>query len=76
LAPAGSAWRLSDRERRLALIFAASTVSAGVIVAFLPFAVGASGSVAALGLFVQAVAATISRWGPAGAATATVMPAC
>jgi MFS family permease len=49
-------------QRRLALIFAATTVSAGVVVAFLPLAVGASGNVAALGLFVQAVAATVSRW--------------
>jgi predicted MFS family arabinose efflux permease len=49
-------------QRRLALIFAASTVSAGVVAAFLPLAAGASGNVAALGLFVQATAATISRW--------------
>jgi hypothetical protein len=37
-------------------------VSAGVIAAFLPLAAGVSGGVAALGLFVQAVAATLSRW--------------
>jgi predicted MFS family arabinose efflux permease len=48
--------------RRPALIFASVTVSAGVIVAFLPLAVGASGSTAAAGLFVQAMTATITRW--------------
>jgi MFS family permease len=47
--------------RRLALTFASVTVSAGVIVAFLPLAVGASGSTAA-GLFVQAMTATVTRW--------------
>jgi predicted MFS family arabinose efflux permease len=49
-------------ERRLALIFAASTVAAGVVVSFLPLAAGASGSVAASGLLAQAVTATIGRW--------------
>jgi len=49
-------------QLRPSLVFAASTVSAGVVVAFLPLAVGATGSVAAAGLFAQAVTAAVSRW--------------
>ncbi len=49
-------------QLRLSLVFAATTVSAGVVAAFLPLAAGVSGSVAAAGLFVQAVASTASRW--------------
>jgi MFS family permease len=49
-------------QLRLSLIFAASTVAAGVVVSFLPLAAGVSGSVAAVGLLAQAVSATISRW--------------
>jgi MFS family permease len=49
-------------QLRLSLIFAASTVAAGVVVSFLPLAAGVSGSVAAGGLLAQAVSATISRW--------------
>jgi MFS family permease len=48
--------------RRPALIFAATTVSAGVVVAFLPLAGGASGQSAAAGLFAQAVTAALGRW--------------
>jgi MFS family permease len=44
------------------LIFAASTVAAGVVVSFLPLATGASGDVAAAGLLAQALTATVSRW--------------
>ena len=44
------------------LIFAASTVAAGVVVSFLPLATGVSANVAAAGLLVQALTATISRW--------------
>ena len=44
------------------LIFAASTVAGGVVVAFLPLAAGASGNIAAAGLLAQALTATISRW--------------
>jgi len=44
------------------LIFAASTVAAGVVVSFLPLTTGVSGNVAAAGLLVQALTATISRW--------------
>jgi predicted MFS family arabinose efflux permease len=44
------------------LIFAASTVAAGVVVSFLPLATGVSGNLAAAGLLVQALTATIGRW--------------
>jgi MFS family permease len=61
---------------RLAAIFAATTMGAGIIVTFVPLAVpGGSSSLAALALLAQAASATISRWlagrhgdrhGPAG----------
>jgi MFS family permease len=51
-----------DGQLRLSLIFAASTVAAGVVAAFLPLAAGVSGTVAATGLLAQALTATISRW--------------
>jgi MFS family permease len=51
-----------DGQLRLSLIFAASTVAAGVVVSFLPLAAGVSGTVAAVGLLAQALTATISRW--------------
>jgi MFS family permease len=44
------------------VIFAATTVAAGVVVSFLPLATGVAGNVAAAGLLVQALTATISRW--------------
>ena len=43
-------------------IFAASTVAVGVVVSFLPLATGVSGNLAAAGLLVQALTATIGRW--------------
>jgi MFS family permease len=49
-------------ELRLALVFAATTVAAGVVVSFLPLAAGAAGNVAAIGLLAQALTATIGRW--------------
>jgi MFS family permease len=52
----------SGGQLRPSLVFAATTVSAGVVAAFLPLAGGVSGSAAALGLFVQAVASTVGRW--------------
>jgi MFS family permease len=52
----------SAGQRRPALVFAATTVSAGVVAAFLPLAAGVSGGTAALGLFAQAVASTAGRW--------------
>ncbi len=44
------------------MIFAASTVAAGVIVSFLPLADGISADIVAAGLLAQALPATISRW--------------
>jgi len=52
----------SGGQLRPSLVFAATTVSAGVVAAFLPLAGGVSGGTAALGLFVQAVASTAGRW--------------
>jgi predicted MFS family arabinose efflux permease len=49
-------------QRRPALIFAASTVAAGVVVSFLPLATGLSRNVAAAGLFAQALTAMAGRW--------------
>lgn len=48
-------------QRRPALLFATTTVAAGIVVAYLPLA--ASGPAVALGLFVQALAATAGRYG-------------
>lgn len=45
---------------RLALVFAASTVAAGVLVTFLPLAVTTTTATAAL--FAQPAAATVARW--------------
>jgi MFS family permease len=53
---------LHDGQLRLSLIFAASTVAAGVVVSFLPLAAGVAGTVAVTGLLAQALAATVSRW--------------
>jgi MFS family permease len=47
---------------KLPLIFAASTVAAGVIDAFLPLAKGVPSNTSSAGLLVSAIAATISRW--------------
>jgi MFS family permease len=49
-------------QLRLALIFATSTVAAGVVASFLPLARGLSADIAADGLLAQALTATISRW--------------
>jgi MFS family permease len=49
-------------QLRSALIFAVSTVAAGVVVSFLPLASGVSRNVAAIGLLAQALTATVSRW--------------
>jgi MFS family permease len=48
-------------QRRTAVLFAASTVAAGVVVVYLPLA--ATGPAVAIGLFVQALAATAGRYG-------------
>jgi predicted MFS family arabinose efflux permease len=50
-------------QRRPAVIFAASTVAAGVVVSFLPLATGLSRNVAAAGLFAQALTGMAGRWG-------------
>jgi MFS family permease len=47
---------------RLSLVFAASTVAAGVVASFLPLATGLSGNVATTGLLAQAVCAMVGRW--------------
>ncbi len=52
----------SGSQLRPSLVFGATTVSAGVVAAFLPLAAGVPGGVAALGLLAQAVASTVSRW--------------
>jgi len=49
-------------RRRLALIFAASTVAAGIVVSFLPLAAGVSRNVAAVALLAQALTATAGQW--------------
>jgi predicted MFS family arabinose efflux permease len=49
-------------QRRPALIFAASTVAAGVVVSFLPLATGLSRNVATAGLFAQALTGMAGRW--------------
>lgn len=61
---------------RPAVVFAATTLAAGIIVTFLPLAVpSASGGLVAVALFVQPAASTVARWlagrhgdrhGPAG----------
>ncbi len=51
-----------DGQLRPSLIFAASTVAAGVVVSFLPLATGVSANTAATGLLAQALTATVSRW--------------
>lgn len=47
---------------RPAVVFAATTTAAGIVVAFLPLAAGLPGPAAAAGLLVQAVAATAGRY--------------
>jgi predicted MFS family arabinose efflux permease len=44
------------------LIFASSTVAAGVIASFLPLATGVASNIVVAGLLVQALTATIARW--------------
>ncbi len=49
-------------QRRPFLIFASSTVAAGVIASFLPLATGVASNIVVVGLLLQALAATITRW--------------
>ncbi len=51
----------SGSQMRLAFAFVATTVAAGIVVAFLPLA-GVSSSAGAAALLVQAVTATAGRW--------------
>jgi len=44
------------------LIFASSTVAAGVIASFLPLATGVASNIVVVGLLIQALTATITRW--------------
>jgi MFS family permease len=64
--PAAAQAQRSDGTRasryRLPLIFAASTVAAGVLDSFLPLANGVPSTTASAALLVQAIAATLSRW--------------
>jgi predicted MFS family arabinose efflux permease len=57
------AWLRTPTIARPALVFAATTVAAGIVVTFLPLAATATTvELAATALLVQAVAATASRW--------------
>jgi predicted MFS family arabinose efflux permease len=47
---------------RLALVFAACTVAAGVVDSFLPLAKGVPSGTASTALLVQSITATLSRW--------------
>lgn len=47
---------------RPAIVFSATTMAGGIVVAFLPLAVDASGDLATLALLAQAATATLSRW--------------
>jgi len=49
-------------QARPFLIFAASTVAAGVIASFLPLATGVASNIVVAALLVQALTATITRW--------------
>jgi predicted MFS family arabinose efflux permease len=45
------------------LVFSSTTIAAGVVLTFLPLAVkGASGTIAAVALFAQSLASTLTRW--------------
>jgi predicted MFS family arabinose efflux permease len=60
---AGRAARgLTGIALRLPLIFAATTVAAGVLDSFLPLAKGVPADLCSAALFVQAVMATLTRW--------------
>jgi MFS family permease len=54
--------RAPGTEVRLALIFAACTIAAGVLDSFLPLAKGVSSNLCSAALLVQAIIATVSRW--------------
>jgi MFS family permease len=60
--PAARTRRAPGAALRLALIFAACTVAAGVLDSFFPLAKGVSSNLSSAALLVQAVIATLSRW--------------
>jgi MFS family permease len=60
--PAARTRRAPGAALRLALIFAACTVAAGVLDSFLPLAKGVSSNLSSAALLVQAIIATLSRW--------------
>jgi MFS family permease len=60
--PGGGAAASGRGALRLALVFAACTVAAGVIDSFLPLAKGVPSGLSSTALLVQAITATLSRW--------------
>ncbi|HEX6521497.1 MAG TPA: MFS transporter, partial [Streptosporangiaceae bacterium] len=60
--PAARTQRTPGAGLRLALIFAACTIAAGVLDSFLPLAKGVSSNLSSAALLVQAITATLSRW--------------
>ena len=44
------------------IIFASSTVAAGVVASFLPLATGVASNIVVIGLLLQALTATVTRW--------------
>jgi MFS family permease len=60
--PAARTRRAPGAALRLALIFAACTVAAGVLDSFFPLAKGVSSDLSSAALLVQAITATLSRW--------------
>jgi predicted MFS family arabinose efflux permease len=54
--------RMAGAGLRLALIFAAATVAAGVLDSFLPLVKGIPSDLSSAALLVQAVTATLTRW--------------
>ncbi len=57
-----SSGRMPGGALRLPLIFAATTVAAGVLDSFLPIAKGVPSNLCSAALLVQAIIATLSRW--------------
>ncbi|MBV9204461.1 MAG: MFS transporter, partial [Actinobacteria bacterium] len=60
--PAARTRRAPSGGLRLPLIFAACTIAAGVLDSFLPLAKGMPSNLSSAALFIQAIAATLSRW--------------
>jgi MFS family permease len=54
--------RMAGGALRLPLIFAATTIAAGVLDSFLPLAKGIPSNLVSAALLVQAITATLSRW--------------